>query len=67
MTQVNTITKSHKGTHLIYAEMKQIEAYCVLQVKSLEVCNKKFRTLPTLIFFVINDSIKHVLSDNYHQ
>ena len=27
MTQVNTITKSHKGTDLTYAEMKQIEAY----------------------------------------
>ena len=40
---------------------------CVLQVKSLEECNKKFRTLPTLIAFVISDSIKRVLNGNYHQ
>src|SRR5699024_5537216 len=45
----------------------RIWRYCVLQVKSLEECNKKFRTLPTLIAFVISDSIKRVLNGNYHQ
>ena len=27
MTQVNTIAKQYKGTHLTFTEMKQIEAY----------------------------------------
>lgn len=37
MTQVNTITKSHKGTHLTYAEMKQIEAYKKIDLSHREI------------------------------
>src|SRR5690625_3811995 len=36
---------------------------CVLQVKSLELCNEKFRTLPAHIY--INDLIKRISLDNY--
>ncbi|TES56379.1 hypothetical protein E2L07_05320 [Halalkalibacterium halodurans] len=40
---------------------------CILQAKSLEECNEKFRTLPALTFFLISDSIMHVSHGNYRQ
>lgn len=47
-------TTSVKPQHLVN---------CVLQVKSLELCNEKFRTLPAHIY--INDLIKRISLDNY--
>src|SRR5699024_1700326 len=41
--------------------------YCILQLKSLEKCKEKFRTLPALNFDVTNDLIKHFSRGNYHQ
>lgn len=40
---------------------------CILQLKSLEKCKEKFRTLPALNFDVTNDLIKHFSRGNYHQ
>ena len=53
MTQVNTITKSHKGTHLTYAEMKQIEAYKKIELSHREIGRLLERSPQT-----INDNVK---------
>src|SRR5690625_3525447 len=44
-----------------------IPSKCILQLKSLEKCKEKFRTLPALNFDVTNDLIKHFSRGNYHQ
>lgn len=53
MTQVNTITKSHKGTDLTYAEMKQIEAYKKIELSHREIGRLLERSPQT-----INDNVK---------
>src|SRR5690625_4749468 len=45
----------------------KILEWCILQLKSLEKCKEKFRTLPALNFDVTNDLIKHFSRGNYHQ
>jgi len=53
MTQVNTITKSHKGTHLTFADMKQIEACKKINLSHCEIGRLLERSPQT-----INDNVK---------
>ncbi len=53
MTQVNTTTKSHKGTHLTFAEMKQIEAY-----KKINLSNREIGRLLERNHQTINNNVK---------
>ena len=51
----------------IFAISAYLLYWCILQLKSLEKCKEKFRTLPALNFDVTNDLIKHFSRGNYHQ
>jgi Transposase and inactivated derivatives, IS30 family len=52
MTQVNSNTESHKGTHLTYGEMKKIEAY-----KDIEYSNRRIAGLLGRCPQTINNAI----------